>query len=232
MTFDRMESGTKLYLKILRNEKVEDNNTEAAEKLLVSEFEWDEDGVICYIAAPIHEGFIVPIHLNELLDASFIFKNGYFKFQAKVIDRLAKDNVALLKIERISDIQRIQRRQFFRLEYNLPVKYRIVDSTEVEDDIEEKYRYGMSEDLSGGGISILTDEIINKNEIICCQCFLDQQNSIEFTGKVIRVSDKMKNEVKRYSIGVSFTEIEEKYRDILIKFIFKKQRKLRKKGLI
>lgn len=199
---------------------------------LTSQFEGALDNTTAVIYAPIHEGNIYPLHIGWTMVIYFLQKENLYSFSAKLLDRKIKDQIALLSIELTTSIERIQRRQFFRFECNLPIKYRVIEST---DDAGSEYPEFMSAftvDISGGGVCIKLKEHISLNKLIECELELEENNKIVFMGEVVRSSKREEDMIFNYDVGISFKDISNRDKDNIVKYIFCKQRKLRKKGLI
>ncbi|MCX7708907.1 MAG: PilZ domain-containing protein [Clostridia bacterium] len=225
MNLTDLQIGVKLELQLY------DENGEAIKPQFVSELEWVEEGV-AFIAAPIHEGVIFPVHIGTTMNVFFIHKDDLYKFKAKVLNRGVKDNIAYLKVSLLSELEKIQRRQFFRFECSTPIKYKVLDYYSQKDTSKIPFKKATTRDLSGGGLCISTDEKVDLNKLVECELDLDEGKSVKFVGQIVR-SDLIKLEdVIRYELGVLFKKIEYKDREAVIGFIFREQRKLRKKGLI
>jgi len=227
-----IKEGTKLELKIF-------NDTGEKIKLAtVSEFQWVEDDKTAVIAAPISEGVIYPVHRNTLIDIYFIenvsmfYNSSLYKFTAEVIDRFRNDNIEMLKIKMQGDIQKIQRRQFFRFECTVPVKYRVIKTLNPLEYETNGFMETVTRDLSGGGICIKIMEEVPKGKYVQCELHLGEKRSVLFIGKVLRLTKYGVDEKYNYEIGIEFTKIKDSDRDAVVKFIFDEQRRLRKKGLI
>ncbi len=226
MKITDMNAGTKLELELL------DDNGTKTECLLVSEFEWSEGNDIAFIAAPIQEGDYYPIRPGTSMSIFFSNKAEFYRFSASLTDKSVKGNLPLLKIKVTSDFERIQRRQFFRFECILPVKYRTVDSENALRNIKTPFADTITRDLSGGGACIALKEKVEKDIIIECELSIPEFNTIAFLGKVKRLSPCEAKGIYKYEIGVEFIKIDNKDREAIIGYIFKEQRKLRKKGLV
>ncbi|MCR4434479.1 MAG: flagellar brake protein [Clostridiales bacterium] len=218
--------GTKMELELY------DSLGEKIRPPLISEFEWAEGESTAFIAAPIHEGNIYPVRIGTVMDICFLTKGDLMTFKARVLDRDQKDNIALLKIEAVSEFEKIQRRQFFRFEWSIPVQYRIVSSYHSEQNGDEPFINAVTKDLSGGGLCIVSKDKIELDKILECQLTLGSDETIKFFGKVIRVVRREDKGNCKYEVGVAFRKIDQKDRESVIKHIFEEQRKLRKKGLI
>lgn len=234
MKLSELKTGTKLQL-VLYNEMGEKINPTFA-----SELEWTENDESLYIAAPIHEGVLYPVHVGAVMDVLFVIraddfiKIDMFSFKAKVIERNNDGNVAMLKIKPVTELERIQRRKFFRMKATLDIKYREPVNKDADPSMQHAYKKAVTRDLSGGGLCIATMEKLENGKIFEFVLDLAGRGEIEFIGRVVRViktydGDEFKY---KYQIGISFEKIEEKDREEIIRYIFFAQRKLRKKGLI
>ena len=226
MKLSDITPGTKLEIEISNYEG------DRGGPVLVSELEWIDEGETAYIAAPIHEGIVYPVRIASPINIYFLHKGDLYRCSARVLERSTKDNIALLKIEKTGGIERIQRRQFFRFECTLPVKYRIIETLECEKNEGIPFLSTYLRDLSGGGISLAVEDKIEKGSLIECLLSLDPQKVINFYGRIVRVSRQPPEEKYKYTVGIIFYKIENRDREEIIRFIFREQRKLRKKGLI
>jgi len=226
MKLAEIKTGVKLELEVFNdyNEKI--NPT------FVSQFEHAIDEKTAVIYAPIFEGNIYPIHKGWKMNVYFLHEDNLYRFWAKVTGRKLKSNVALLLIELQSDIERIQRRQFFRFECTLPVKYRVVDVMQETEENKPPFVESVTKDISGGGICIKIKEVVPTGSLIECELELSKTNKLQFYGVVSRVNSREDDLVYTHESGVSFKYIEKKHKEEIIRYIFAEQRKLRKKGLI
>lgn len=225
MRFDELNVGLKLELKLYS----EDNTKRGT--VYVSEFEWAENNSIVFVAAPIYEGRLYPVSIGTMLEIAFIIGNNLYEFRAKVLDRGVKHNISLLKLEAMTEISKIQRREFFRFDCAIPVSYRIVNSLKSGDADDKTFVKTYTRDISGGGLCIRLREKIDYEKLVECELALNDFNKLTFIGKVVRVTkyDTVQGTYK-YEIGVLFEKIEERDREKVISYIFQEQRRLIKKG--
>lgn len=90
---------------------------------------------------------------------------------------------------------------------------------------------GTTTDLSGGGLMFRCNTVMKLGEQIEITVFLGEE-TVKAVGKVVRFVQMPAHTKYKYSVGLEFTEINEKERDKIIKYIFKKQLEFRKKGLL
>lgn len=180
------------------------------------------------ISGPIKKNNLVFIHKEDLINLYYTVKDkGIFFYTAKVISREISP-IYKLKVERISDITKIQKREHFRLLVGLKLE-------------KEHYIYIKGErqaymenceakDISGGGMRIYCNFKHRLGDEIYCRIKIKDEE-ININGVVKRIEEVDAFDFK-YSLGVSFIEIEELSRDTIIRYIFDQQRILRNKGLI
>ncbi len=194
----------------------------------VSQLEGFTDVNVIRISAPIHEAKVYPVRVNSSIEAYlFCNANQIYMIKGYVTDRLIIDDIAMLDIKVTREPERIQRRQYYRFDCNIPVCFYEPkdDGSDEFDEIE-----GYSLDISGGGISAVTDKMLPADRKMAGKILLDDY-TLSFTGKIVRCNKKIINEEIKYVSSVSFVDIEYKEREKIVSFIFSQQRELLKKGL-
>ena len=201
--------------------------------ILASEFEMVEDDDTLYIAAPMYRGLIYPLRLNTVITGYFLLKRTeidieLYSFCAKVIGREKNNNVHLLKIKLTSEIKKEQRRQFYRLECNLPVKVRELVT---DDDSDIEYVQTITKNISGGGLAVFLKEK-PKNDVDL-ECILKLEDKyLYFIVSVVRIETSDSSQIYDYEIGLRYTKIYDADREKVIRYVFIEQRRLRKEGKI
>jgi c-di-GMP-binding flagellar brake protein YcgR len=226
MEIAHIKTGIKLELEVF------DSLNEKVTPLFASQFEQALDEETAIIAAPIFEGVIFPIHRGWLMNIFFLESGDFYRFKAKVISRLRKGNLSFLKIKILSGIERVQRREFFRYECILPVKYRVVEDLINSDDKTKIPKDAVTKNISGGGVCIRLDEELDINKLIKCDLSLSKTKKIRFYGKVVRKNKLDDNTTFKFEAGVLFEKIEYSDKEAIVRFIFEEQRKLIKKGMV
>ncbi|OPJ57108.1 flagellar brake protein [Alkalithermobacter paradoxus] len=210
----KLEIGQKLQIEIETSD-IKENNLISQLLEIVSEDEY-------FIAVPIVNTSLFPIYVGSKITIYYtIESSGVFKFSAEVIDR-KKGDISYLHIKRISEIKKIQRRDYFRLEISIPIEL-----YDLGDNLISK---GYTKDISGGGISAILDRKIQNNIYVYCKIDIDNKK-YKLHSKIVRSGIYEKN-TDLFEIGISFEKIDNKERNNIVGFIFKEQRKLMQKGLI
>lgn len=186
----------------------------------------DDDTLV--ISGPIHKSNFVLIHINDKVRIICTVENkGRYTFDAEVI-KVEHEGVYKLKVKRITDIAKYQLRQYFRLNISIPVtKYFVIKNEKGDKLLKENCR---TKDISGGGLQLYSNYRHSVGDIIRCQFSLDGY-IVDVDAEVVRIV-KVDTFEFDYALGVKFINIISRDRDRIIQFIFDKQRKLRKKGMI
>jgi c-di-GMP-binding flagellar brake protein YcgR len=186
----------------------------------------NEDGTID-VLIPISKRKIVYIKNDTVLKVIIANEGAIYEFKAEIVEKLF-GVVPLLKLVKVSDIQKIQRRNYFRLKSINTIKIRkIVD---LKEGIFDEYFDVTTVDISGGGLAFNADLELEINDLLEVIMPLNS-NKINLLGKVVR-ADKAEDKSKKNGYGVNFEKITEIERNIIMRFIYEEQRKLAKKGLI
>lgn len=180
------------------------------------------------VLIPIAKNKIVYIKNDTVLKVIVAKEGAIFEFKAKIVNKLF-GAIPLLRLVRVSEINKIQRRNYFRLKVVEPIHVKQVISLK-EKLYDEQFSANMV-DISGGGLAITANKELNINDLIEVTMNLNS-NLINILGRVVRKEIKEEVKVNKFAYGVTFEKITELERNIIMRFIFEEQRKLAKKGLI
>jgi len=150
-------------------------------------------------------------------------KGNVFKFKIDVIGRKF-EKIPLIVISKPYDIQKIQRREYVRINYTGIVNYYLTPNYPTQNlrnyDILH-FNVGYALDLSGGGMKIKIAEEVKNGDYVIAQLKIDGEDIIALS-RVVRVE---RDKDEKYICGLSFLSIEENEREKLIKYIFNEMRK-------
>lgn len=238
-----VQIGTRLELVVLNNKGEKTGSTYISQML-----EYHDDGFIL-ISAPISEARLIYIPDDTHISLSFTDrKKGLLGFNAIVNGRGMRDNVAILIVEPLSDIDKMQRRMHYRL--SIAINALIfpaaggesydeqdqdkdsVKSSGAEEFNIQKPITAVTKNISGSGLCLVTDIDIPKESIIGVELDLSDNIMISAECKVIRNIKFYDDKGKRYELGLCFTKITKKNQDSLIRYIYKQQReRLKQKNI-
>ena len=186
----------------------------------------NEDGTID-VLIPISKRKIVYIKNDTTLKVVVAKEGAIYEFKAEIVCKLF-GVVPMLRLNRISDIHKIQRRNYFRLKSVNTIKIRKI--LDLKEKIYNEYYDVSMVDISGGGLAFNADIELDINDLIEVKLNLNS-NTINLLGKIVR-ADSNEEKAKKFSYGVNFDKIAELERNVIMRFIYEEQRKLAKKGLI
>jgi c-di-GMP-binding flagellar brake protein YcgR len=186
----------------------------------------NEDGTID-VLIPISKRRIVYINEDTVLKVIITKEAAIYEFKAEIENKLFGVD-PLLRLKRTSDIQKIQRRNYFRLKSLNTIKIRKI--VNLKEAIFSEYFNATMVDISGGGLAFNSELELDINDLIEISVTLNS-NTINLLGMVVR-ADRSEDNLKKMGYGINFEKITETERNIIMSFIFEEQRKLVKKGLI
>ena len=163
--------------------------------------------------------------VSELISGAKIIKSETVEAEKSGITEIIKweKSPQSLSVTRPRRVTRIQRRNFVRVEAELPLTLIIPQQDEKKLVIKS-----VTTDISGGGLLVFLSQFL--------QLFTELDVELEIpTGSAKPVILKIQAQVCRntkirddfYQIGLSFLDIEESDRDKIVKYIFKRMRELK-----
>lgn len=194
------------------------------------------------VAMPIREGKVIPLTVGQRFYATFYAKSALLRCEVEVTGRYKKGTLFLMELTQLTALEKVQRREYFRLECNMPMKYRLIDEEErrlIESrilyDEEEKnlqWKKGVILDLSGGGIRFVSAFREKK------EAFMQVQFEMQVGGEdeifclygVLLRSEQNLNNSSIFEQQIMFWKLDESLREKLIRSIFEMQRKKRSKA--
>lgn len=186
----------------------------------------EEDTYI--VSGPIYKSRLVLLHKYERVVVSCLVENkGRYVFDARILKR-DHGKIYKLELEKISDINKFQQREFYRFETSIPVTKKMTIKTKGgEDTLLELCR---TKDISGSGMKLLSNFEHEVGDKVKCK-FEIRSHPIYVECEILRI-ENIDTFDYTYGLGVNFIDITEEDRDNIIKFIFEEERLLREKGLI
>lgn len=184
------------------------------------------------ISMPIYEGRVVPLSVGDKYEACFYTKKGLLECKVVVVDRYKQGTLFILDVSPISSLKKIQRREYFRMDFRIGAEYRLVPPTEKKPLTDEElevveWKKSAVIDLSGGGLRMLSRERDNKGDFIQIKfIFPAESGPIRFVlfGNIVRAITYEQNN-NLYDIRIEFTNIGDSEREKLIRCIFEEERR-------
>lgn len=198
------------------------------------------------IAMPTEGGRLAMLSLGLRYEFVFYSKGGLYRALGQIRERYKKDNIYMLDIEFKSDLEKFQRREYFRyacimefLYYKIPKEAVDLDTPqEIYETIRDDYLAGNTTlgkimDLSGGGIRFSTEEKLENGDNLLMELHLkneriDKRYSI--VAEVVSCSRMEKLRDNRFEVRAKFFIRDDKIREEIIHYIFEEERKTRQRG--
>lgn len=194
------------------------------------------------ISMPIQEGKVIPFSVGTKMNATFYSKSGLFQCEIQVVGRYKKGSLFLMEVEQMSILKKVQRREYFRLNCNKPIEYRIVNEQERNmlergepyslEDIETDWKKGVMLDLSGGGIRFVSPNKEVKNSFLQVRFELDLTEDdvqvVYLFANLLR-SEQHPNNASIYDNRLEFWRLDRAMQEMIVRYIFEEQRRVRSK---
>lgn len=181
-----------------------------------------EDDGMFLLETPIKQTQLVLLINGSVVNMIYMHENlGMYSVDLEVVEKIRDDNnIPLVRAKKVSDIRKIQRRNFFRLLTSMDIAVRKINGVVVENT--------KTVDISGGGIRLLSKQDFEINDIVRLDFQLESKE-FSVDAKVVKIDYTDVRETKEVSL--QFIDILEKDRNEIIRFIFDKQREGIKKGM-
>jgi len=198
----------------------------------------DEDRL--EILMPMEQTKLVLLPVNGEYDIHFFTTKGLFQCLVRVVNRYKNGNLYLLEIELISNLQKYQRREYYRYSCMLPLNYRLLTNAEkIALDSKKSVLFDelpMTEsqivDISGGGMRFVSPVSCENNELIYTDYALSNGKRFHHVAKVLAIKplDNPSKEAK-FEFRCQFVDILNGEREMIIRYIFEEERKKRKREI-
>lgn len=198
----------------------------------------DEDGMVIKAAVPMNEGHIVPLAVGAEYDAYFSAGSTIYAGPCKITGRSKDMNIYTMDLVLTDDLQRVQRRGFYRLPCDKPIKMQVLTEFQAAG-YERTHQWNEKlfqnakpvlaatlVDLSGGGIRVHSDVHYEKESLV--RVFLDivhndEPKQLELLGEVV-MSYSLENDRSTYETRVQFKSVPNEVTEMIVKYIFMEQR--------
>lgn len=190
------------------------------------------------IAMPMEQMKVILLPVDAEYSMCFYTKNGLYQCISRVIERYKSNSLFVLEMELETDLQRYQRREYYRLNTVLDMKCKKLDDGDGSGNIDmEKVEFmdtdltfddGTMVDISGGGARFISKVQYPKGSLIRFVFSLFVNGNIteyKLLGRVLK-SEKLENR-DDYENRIQFVNMVNEDRESIIKYIFEEERKKR-----
>lgn len=243
MKLNEMVPGTKIDLKVIQNSYQDDLDDEAP-NFLTSVFDILDDSTF-EMQMPIQGGQVILLPVNTQYEAVFIMENGLYKANCTVINRYKKDNFYLLRATLTTELMKYQRRQFYRFPCNVQMIYSALSEEnaklgsmgEIRTSMKEGPSgmvvrgYGTILDISGGGLRFSSSFDLSQVKYLYLQFSIEvggEKKTLEQVGRLLE-SKKLEGSNKHMNrVKILFKDTD--YQELIVRYIFEGERRLRQEG--
>ncbi len=206
----------------------------------------EEDGTL-ELDMPMQGGKVVLVPMGIRYEFIFTMDRRLYKAEADIVGRFRKDGFSLLKAKLTSDIEKFQRREYYRLDLLLPLDYVSLDERAGQLQSMSEIRQlmdgrdgapiigsGTIVNISGGGLRFTTKDDLDEAPFLFLRFGIEvggEQRLVVLIGEILHDKEKEKKEEKMHSYRVRMHYKDTKSQEQIIRFIFEQERKMRKKEL-
>lgn len=209
------------------------------------------------LAMPMEAGRMIPLTVGDFYEVCFYTDSGLFQSSMEIVERYKEENVHVLIGEFTSDLEKCQRRQYYRLEHIIDINYRYYTREEeilerrllvndfaneetrmsckkILNEVKNKWLLATITDISGGGVRFNSSILHKKNTLLYLRIPMEENGDnriYELKGEVVH-SAVLAKKTDYYETRVKFVDIDRDEREQIVKFIFAQERKMLRKGLL
>lgn len=208
---------------------------------------------VIYIAAPIVFGKAILLTVGAYFNLCFYTNKGLYQCNCVILSSHKENNLIITVVRIVSNLEKFQRRQYYRLECIHETDYRVITIEEeilgrklrlddfiTEDEKEEcrrkldrfelEWRSGAITDISGGGARFNSDLQLKPGDKIRMRfdILIGKKIKNMLLGADVIASGRIANKNDAFEHRVVFNDIIQKDREDLIKYIFEQERKRRR----
>lgn len=186
------------------------------------------------LALPVNAGVPITVVPGDLVRCEFAEEGMACSFVTRCAGR-ELGPVPRLVLQAPERIDRIQRRDYVRLDVSLPVRFSVVGvpgGLEYDAVLTFQTR---TRDLSGGGALLLAPLRLVPGSRLDLLIELPDARPVHTPAEVVRLADEqasLEQPGPVWATGVRFIGIDDRDREAIIRFIFGEQRERRRKGLM
>lgn len=209
------------------------------------------------LAMPMEAGRMIPLTVGDFFEVCFYTDSGLFQSSIEIVDRYKEENVHVMIGEFHSDLEKCQRRQYYRLEHIIDINYRYYTREEeilerrlmvndfaneearmsckkILNEVKNKWMIATITDISGGGVRFNSSTLHKTGTLLYLRIPIAQNGAeriFELKGEVVN-SAVLAKKTDYYETRAKFVDIDRDEREQIVKFIFAQERKMLRKGTL
>ncbi|WP_026515409.1 flagellar brake protein [Butyrivibrio sp. LB2008] len=192
------------------------------------------------VLMPFEKGKLVLLPVDGEYSLCFYSTKGLYQCYSRIVDRYRSDNMYILVLDLTSELQRLQRREYYRFSCALELKSRTCTKGELEAfeknrkflvDKTKPLQRSVIVDISGGGLRFVANFQYEEGSIVYCSYRLPRganDREYEMICSILKVQE-LESRPGLFEHRIQYVYIDEPSREDIIHFIFEEERKIRKK---
>lgn len=197
------------------------------------------------ISMPTETGKLILLPLGVRFEFVFYSGGSLYRSMGLVVERYKRDNLYMLVVELKTQLEKFQRREFYRYNCTLNVGYFILNEEQIkmestdeilsdlmDVDFKEKRRSGVIVDISGGGMKFRSADELKPNDQILVMLRLTNDKTdrqFQIRGNIIECRRVEKSKDQLFESRVKFIIEDNRIREEIIRYIFEEERRIRQK---
>ncbi|MEG2775105.1 MAG: PilZ domain-containing protein [Acetivibrio sp.] len=177
------------------------------------------------IAMPTEKNVMISLETGEKYLFIFYTKKGLYQCKGEIIERFKDGRISVCTVHMETDLEKYQRRQYYRLEHVMNIQYRRISQEQVP------WSSATIIDISGGGCRFNSTEEMQSGQLLELEIggqFQGKEQNRIYKGIVV-LSKAIEMKMGYFEHRIEFTELDILERENLIQYIFKEERKIRSK---
>ncbi len=194
-------------------------------KSFVSQVENILEESIILVSMPVSYGKMIKLPVGSGYLLLFFTEKGMLRFDASVVKYVKDGNVPLLVLRLDSSGEKMQRRNFFRYQCLLPLKFSVIDEENLSGNnysVNEMHT-GVTKDIGGGGLRFVSNADISGYSKINVIVMLGKEYFVAIAKVLYKLTSPNSNYKFQYRTG--FISILPEEQEKIIQYIFNEQRK-------
>ena len=191
------------------------------------------------VLMPYEKGRLVLLPVDGEYSLCFYSTKGLYQCYSRIVDRYRSDNIYVLVLDLTSQLQKLQRREYYRFSCALELKSRLCSHEDIEAfEMNRRFLFDTSAlqrsvvvDISGGGLRFVANFRYDEGSTIYCSYKLPNNandKEYEMLCTVLKVQE-LESRPGLFEHRIQYINIDEDSREDIIHFIFEEERKIRKK---
>lgn len=181
-------------------------------KLYTTDVEYLKEKEVLF-RCPTDNREIIRFNIDSIVEVNFISKGGLYKTKLSITDKIVKENILYYKGIITSKIEKLQRRDNYRLPIILDLNYTLLPKESMEFE-------GHTLDISIGGMLMETYENIYLNKNI--------RIKIDIDGKLYNIKSTILNRRQNFNSGtylyhIKFDNLTNRHKNEISRFIYDKR---------